>query len=184
VAAKNLNWSALLSPAMYNYSTLLGGPIFEEPGWRGFALPRLEARLKPLPAALLLGVIWTAWHLPLFWYPGWTSLPIWFYLVLTVALSVIITMTANIARFGVIAPILVHAANNTVGRYLDGVLRDTEPGSGGFLKQIAALLAAHGHGMNINISFTTLIAVGAWLGAGLIILSTKGRLGYGESEEF
>jgi hypothetical protein len=34
-----LRWSPLASLGVYNYSTLLGGPLFEEPGWRGFALP-------------------------------------------------------------------------------------------------------------------------------------------------
>ena len=37
----------------------------EEPGWRGFALPRLEARLAPLLATALLGFVWAMWHLPL-----------------------------------------------------------------------------------------------------------------------
>jgi uncharacterized protein len=37
----------------------------EEPGWRGFALPRLEARLAPLLATALLGFVWATWHLPL-----------------------------------------------------------------------------------------------------------------------
>lgn len=40
-----------------------GGP--EEPGWRAFALPRLQARLSPVRATLLLGVLWALWHLPL-----------------------------------------------------------------------------------------------------------------------
>jgi membrane protease YdiL (CAAX protease family) len=38
--------------------------VGEELGWRGFLLPRLEARLGLLPAALVLGVIWGVWHLP------------------------------------------------------------------------------------------------------------------------
>jgi membrane protease YdiL (CAAX protease family) len=76
VDARALHWSALISFRVYNYSTLLGGPLFEEPGWRGFALPRLEAQFGPLPAALLLGTIWAAWHLPLFLYPGWSNVPI------------------------------------------------------------------------------------------------------------
>jgi len=43
--------------------TLAG--VGEEPGWRGFALPRLQERLSPIGATLVLGVLWAVWHLPL-----------------------------------------------------------------------------------------------------------------------
>lgn len=49
---------------------LIGGPLPEEPGWRGTAYPRMRARLGRFQATLLLGVIWAAWHLPLFWVTG------------------------------------------------------------------------------------------------------------------
>ncbi len=45
---------------------LLWGPLSEEGGWRGFALPRLEARFKALDSSLILGVIWACWHLPFY----------------------------------------------------------------------------------------------------------------------
>lgn len=44
----------------------LGGPLPEEIGWRGFALPRLQSKFGPLKATLLLSVLWTFWHLPHF----------------------------------------------------------------------------------------------------------------------
>lgn len=44
---------------------LLGGGQ-EEPGWRGFLLPRLEARHEPVTATLILGVIWGVWHVPIY----------------------------------------------------------------------------------------------------------------------
>ncbi|MFE2376580.1 CPBP family intramembrane glutamic endopeptidase [Streptomyces sp. NPDC059398] len=40
--------------------------LAEEPGWREFAMPRAQERYGPLPATLLVGVLWGAWHLPLF----------------------------------------------------------------------------------------------------------------------
>ncbi|CAG0981007.1 hypothetical protein ANRL2_02439 [Anaerolineae bacterium] len=45
---------------------LIGGPLGEEFGWRGFALPSLEARFRAPWDSLILGIIWTVWHLPLF----------------------------------------------------------------------------------------------------------------------
>jgi len=43
---------------------IFGGALFEEVGWRGFALPRLQAQLGPLRWTLVLGGVWAAWHLP------------------------------------------------------------------------------------------------------------------------
>lgn len=42
------------------------GGAMEEPGWRGFALPRLQATHTPVRATLILGVVWGFWHLPLY----------------------------------------------------------------------------------------------------------------------
>jgi membrane protease YdiL (CAAX protease family) len=43
---------------------LSSGPLLEEMGWRGFALPMLLTRFTPLLASVILGVLWAAWHLP------------------------------------------------------------------------------------------------------------------------
>jgi uncharacterized protein len=49
---------------------VVGGPLGEEFGWRGFALPAISARLNWRAASLLVGVIWSVWHLPLFYMAG------------------------------------------------------------------------------------------------------------------
>jgi membrane protease YdiL (CAAX protease family) len=43
-----------------------GSPLLEEPGWRGFALPRVRKRMPAAWAALVVGAIWGLWHVPLF----------------------------------------------------------------------------------------------------------------------
>ena len=46
------------------------GPVGEEFGWRGFALPRLLEMMTPRAASLVLGAIWAVWHLPAFFISG------------------------------------------------------------------------------------------------------------------
>ena len=46
------------------------GPLAEEAGWRGYLLPVLQRRHSALMSSLVIGVIWTFWHFPMFWVPG------------------------------------------------------------------------------------------------------------------
>jgi membrane protease YdiL (CAAX protease family) len=49
------------------YQFVYGNCVGEEPGWRGFALRKLQSQYSPLVASLIVGFVWILWHLPL-WY--------------------------------------------------------------------------------------------------------------------
>jgi membrane protease YdiL (CAAX protease family) len=110
-----LHWSSLLhwSTYAFNYSTLLGGPVPEEPGWRGFALPRLQERYGPVAATLILAPLWAGWRLPLFQVKGWSSANPWKFLLVLTGVSFLLTATANISKFNVFVAIVLHSFFNT-----------------------------------------------------------------------
>lgn len=85
-----------------------------EIGWRGFALGRLQTRFSPVPASLLLGIVWGAWHLPLFFSDGAVQeqIPIVLFVAQTTATSVVYTWVVNRTR-SVLHAVLFHAASNT-----------------------------------------------------------------------
>src|SRR6266581_88836 len=56
--------ASLLYPVLFLVVLVLDGPLLEEPGWRGFALPRLQTHWGPLLGTVILGVMWAGWHAP------------------------------------------------------------------------------------------------------------------------
>jgi uncharacterized protein len=154
VSPRTLHWSALLTPAVYgvNWSTFLGGPVNEEPGWRGFALPRLQTRFGPVLGSILLGLLWTGWHLPLFLLHEWVNVPVWAFAFILISASVLYTWGANLSGFSIIVPMLMHAAFNTSSRLLGALCQGVstrEPGllfylGAGGAAAIAAILLTQG----------------------------------------
>ncbi len=93
---------------------LFSGPLSEETGWRGFALPRLEAKYGALVSSLILGIIWTFWHLPLYFVPGSSQVGIPFpiYMILVVSIAIIMTWAYNNTKGSLIITILIHFCFN------------------------------------------------------------------------
>lgn len=93
---------------------LLGGPLGEEFGWRGFAQPVLQDRLGWRAASLGLGLVWGLWHLPLFFIDGTAQahIPPGLFLLSVVAMSVVFAWLANRTVGSVVAALLFHTAIN------------------------------------------------------------------------
>ena len=90
--------------------SLLLGPMGEEFGWRGLALPLLQRRFSPFWASLILGVVWAVWHAPAFFMSGtpqsaWSIGP---FFVGLIAITVIMTPLFNASRGSLLIAILYH----------------------------------------------------------------------------
>lgn len=92
----------------------------EEIGWRGFALPRLQKLFKnPIYATLVLGVLWSTWHLPIYLTPGQSSFPLILFFFFTIGLSFIYTVVFNKTGGSLFSAILLHASTDVVPRILN-----------------------------------------------------------------
>jgi uncharacterized protein len=92
--------------------------IGEEVGWRGYALPALQARYGALVSSVILGTMWALWHLPLFFNPDlfYSNLPFVLQLALQVPLAILFTWVFNSTGGSVLLAILLHATINASGQ--------------------------------------------------------------------
>lgn len=103
---------------MFVMMLLLGGGQ-EEPGWRGWLLPRLQSGgTSPLVASLLVGIVWAVWHLPLYVWGPYDDLSFALYVPLVVAVSVVFTWLYNTTGGSVVLAMLLHAQVNTAKAWL------------------------------------------------------------------
>jgi uncharacterized protein len=152
--------------ASFALVTVLGGPLLEEIGWRGFALPRMERLHGPLLASLILGVLWALWHLPEFLVPSWAAssgggsiLSIILFIVFAITVTVVITWVFNNTRASVLLAILVHSSIDT------------------FTIPLAAIFPAWA------IASALPLMIGFGVVAVVLIVLTRGRLDYGRLAE-
>jgi CAAX protease family protein len=146
--------------------TVLGGPLFEEIGWRGFALPRMERLHGPLLASLILGVLWALWHLPEFLVPSWTAamggggiVGITLFTITAITFTLVITWVFNNTRASVLLAILVHASIDT------------------FSITLGAIFPARATASALP------LMIGFGVVAVVLIVVTRGRLSYGRLAE-
>lgn len=103
---------------LFLYSIFLSGGL-EEPGWRGYVLPKLESKQNPIRASILLGLVWVFWHFPLFLVPSYaiSGGSIFGLLLIGIPISFIFTWLYN-GTESVFVCILTHSLMNFLGQLL------------------------------------------------------------------
>ncbi|MDN5887347.1 MAG: CPBP family intramembrane glutamic endopeptidase [Arthrobacter sp.] len=140
---------------------LLTTGLAEEPGWRDFALPRLQQRFGALGAAMLLGPLWAIWHLPLFLteWGGWPEAhwtrPVAF-IIFCLAFNVVMSWVFNRTGQSLPLSMLMHVSVNT---FASIIWTETFPA----ITEVMVLPAT---------------AIGAVVAAVAIIVATGGQLGH------
>jgi len=109
------------------------GPLGEEIGWRGYALPKLLSRYGAVWASLILGVIWTFWHFPMMLLSPGASIPsvmglsvfsVSVYLLQTTSETVLITLLFLKTRGSLLLAVLAHMTLNTAEAVVYGGLKE------------------------------------------------------------
>ena len=162
-------WSLLLSVFLPLMGIqILFVALWEEPGWRGFALPRLQQRYGPVLGTIVLGTLHSFWHLPTGFIMGGPLYPLalttFVTFVLTgIAGTFIYTWIYNHAKGSILIAILIHAAANAASGLVNNII-PANPSLSGLAH------ALYYDNWNLVIAFGA-VAV-------LLIIFTRGRLGY------
>lgn len=140
--------------------------LAEEPGWRDFALVRLQQRYSPLRAAFILGPLWGVWHLPLFlsdWggYPEASWIRPVAFMILCIAFNVVMSWVFNGTGQSLPLSMLMHVGANTFASLMWPEIFPA---------------------IDEEMSFVAM-ACGAVVAAILVIIFTRGRLGYRELKD-
>jgi len=109
-------WSTVLMTFALRLVNPFDGPVMEELGWRGFALPRLQKRFSPLVANLILGVVVVLWHVR--YLPGGDYA--WIYAPATLAFTLIAGWLYHRTDGSLLLALLLHV--------MDGLIRPQELG--------------------------------------------------------
>jgi membrane protease YdiL (CAAX protease family) len=143
--------TAFMVPIAVLFTLLFTLPyaIGEELGWRGFALPRLQARHEPLVASVILGLFWGFWHTPA--WIAWDStelalLPLTIMVLSTVVTAILFTWIFNRTGGSLLLVVLFHTSITSKGYFLPSLPTLTEE----VLLALIALAVVFGGGLTIH----------------------------------
>ncbi|WP_411968434.1 lysostaphin resistance A-like protein [Haloferax sp. YSSS75] len=138
-------WSGnlLVLPIAFAFILVLGGPIQEEFGWRGYLLDALQSRFGAVTSGVLVGIVWAVWHLPLFYIPSETIYyrnPFLGFAVSITLFSVLMTWVYNNTNRSLLPALLFHASFNWSQAMFP--ILDSDPASLAFVALLAVSTAA------------------------------------------
>ena len=117
----DINWLEVIKMLpLFLLLALPFGPLAEELGWRGYLLPLLQSKYSAIVSSILIGVVWTFWHTPMFWFPG-AAIPscldlgvesMLLYLIQVVSLSILMTVVFNRSSSSVVLAVYFHMTFN------------------------------------------------------------------------
>ncbi|HEY5902805.1 MAG TPA: type II CAAX endopeptidase family protein [Anaerolineales bacterium] len=125
---KGANLPLLFLPYLL-YEAVANG---EEIGWRGYVLPRLQAKYSALTATLILGVIWGIWHLPKF-LPDFDLVRFAWFMLHTLAAAVMLTWIYNGTGGSLLLATLYHASSNATSVFMPMANTRTTEGMGAYI---------------------------------------------------
>ncbi len=106
---------------------ILGGPLAEELGWRGYALDILQQNWTALTSSFILGLFWAVWHFPLFFVKntsqismGFGTTLFWLWVVGVFSTSVFMTWIYNNTNRSILGAILIHLIGNYINSLIGG----------------------------------------------------------------
>jgi membrane protease YdiL (CAAX protease family) len=139
--------------------------LAEEPGWRDFALPRMQRRFGPLAGTMVLGPLWALWHFPLFLteWGGWPDAdwtrPVVF-TAFCIAFNIVMTWVFNRTGESLPLAMLLHVSVNNFASIVWSEVFPT---------------------IDVDVAQRAM-ASGAAVAAVLVLVGTRGRLGYREPD--
>jgi uncharacterized protein len=161
-------WMTLLATMFLD-----GGGLAEEGGWRGFAAPLLQSKYSPLKAAIILGALWGAWHIPVKIQQllgSFTDFAIFYldFTVFTIALTIIINYFSNRVGGSALMGVMLHGMTNDTIRF-GGKFTDTS---------LALAAGTDGNAETLSLLFSFAGTLATLAVAIVLVVISKGKLAY------